>query len=119
MISKRVENAINVFLDALNNRTLAKGTCKACAVGNLAAYGMGMEVIVPKHEYELRTTIPIYEQWASVVYGISEAYNDEKAGDIVVENTGFTAVVKVMLEFDEVKESVQEVFTSKAELIPC
>ena len=31
---------------------------------------------------------------------------------------GLEAVIEVMLDFDDVKESVQEVFTSKAELIP-
>lgn len=36
----RIEKAINIFLDAINNGTLAKGTCIGCAVGNLVAYGM-------------------------------------------------------------------------------
>ena len=37
----RVKEAIDVFLDALNKGTLAKGSCKACAVGNLVAHGLG------------------------------------------------------------------------------
>jgi len=40
----RVERAIDIFLDAINNGTLAKGTCKACAVGNLVAAGMGAKI---------------------------------------------------------------------------
>lgn len=43
-MTKRIENAINVFLDAINNGTLAKGTCVACAVGNLVAHGMGAKI---------------------------------------------------------------------------
>ncbi len=40
-MTKRIQNAIDIFLDAINNGTLAKGTCIACAVGNLVAAGMG------------------------------------------------------------------------------
>jgi hypothetical protein len=38
-MQKRVENAINIFLDALNNKTLVKGDCTKCAVGNLIREG--------------------------------------------------------------------------------
>lgn len=37
----RIQRAIDTFLDAVNNGTLVKGTCTACAVGNLVAKGMG------------------------------------------------------------------------------
>ena len=37
-MTPRIQEAIDVFLDAINNGTLAKGTCTACAVGNLAAH---------------------------------------------------------------------------------
>ena len=40
-MQKRVENAIDIFLDAISNNTLAKGTCAACAVGNLCAKVIG------------------------------------------------------------------------------
>ena len=43
-MTQRTQEAIDVFLDALNEGTLAKGTCVACAVGNLAAFGMGVKV---------------------------------------------------------------------------
>lgn len=39
-MTKRIEKAIDIFLDAVNNGTLAKGSCIACAVGNLVAHGM-------------------------------------------------------------------------------
>lgn len=44
-ISERAQKAIDVFLNALEKGTLAKGTCTACAVGNLVAAGYGVEVI--------------------------------------------------------------------------
>lgn len=40
-MTERIQEAIDIFLDAINNGTLAKGDCKACAVGNLVAYGKG------------------------------------------------------------------------------
>ena len=43
-MEQRVKNAISVFIKAIDKRTLAKGTCVACAVGNLVAAGMGEEV---------------------------------------------------------------------------
>lgn len=39
--SPRIQKAIDIFLDAVNGETLAKGTCTACAVGNLVAAGLG------------------------------------------------------------------------------
>jgi hypothetical protein len=44
-MTKRIQNAIDIFLDAINEGTLAKGTCTACAVGNLVAHGMGSKVV--------------------------------------------------------------------------
>jgi len=39
MKQNRITRAIDIFLDAINKGTLAKGTCSACAVGNLVAKG--------------------------------------------------------------------------------
>jgi hypothetical protein len=44
-ITPRIERAIDIFLDAISNNTLAKGTCAACAVGNLVSEGMGGKLI--------------------------------------------------------------------------
>jgi hypothetical protein len=40
-MTQRISEAIDIFLDAINNGTLAKGSCHACAVGNLVAAGQG------------------------------------------------------------------------------
>lgn len=39
-MTERVQKAIDVFLDAINQGTLAKGNCHMCAVGNLVREGM-------------------------------------------------------------------------------
>jgi hypothetical protein len=44
-MTERVQKAIDIFLDAINDGTLAKGTCTACAVGNLVAHGKGGKII--------------------------------------------------------------------------
>jgi hypothetical protein len=43
-MTERISKAIDIFLDAVNNGTLAKGNCVACAVGNLVAHGLGCEI---------------------------------------------------------------------------
>ncbi len=43
-MTQRISKAIDIFLDAVNNGTLAKGNCMACAVGNLVAHGLGCEI---------------------------------------------------------------------------
>lgn len=40
----RLERTIDIFLDAINNGTLAKGSCVACAVGNLVANGLNAKI---------------------------------------------------------------------------
>lgn len=40
----RLERTVDIFLDAINNGTLAKGTCVACAVGNLVAHGLNAKI---------------------------------------------------------------------------
>ena len=43
-MTQRISKAIDIFLDSVNNGTLAKGNCVACAVGNLVAHGLGGEI---------------------------------------------------------------------------
>lgn len=43
-MSNRITRAIDIFLDAINDGTLAKGKCMVCAVGNLVAHGMNGKI---------------------------------------------------------------------------
>ena len=45
-MTNRIKNAIDIFLDAINKGTLAKGHCAACAVGNLVAAGIGGTITI-------------------------------------------------------------------------
>lgn len=45
-MTQRFEKAYNALYNAFMNDTLAKGSCKACAVGNIVADAMGGKVVI-------------------------------------------------------------------------
>ena len=51
-MTNRIEKAIDIFLDAVNNGTLAKGSCVACAVGNLVTHGMNGTISKTKSKFD-------------------------------------------------------------------
>lgn len=52
-MTKRFEKAYNSLYKAYMNDTLAKGTCTACAVGNIIADAMGLVITkLSPHEYK-------------------------------------------------------------------
>lgn len=162
MLTQRIIKAIDIFLDAINGGTLAKGTCVACAVGNLVAKSKdakiftigdmlfqstkpttawkylfvteekrqskrsdcpdaveaGLECIkdVEFTEKELAKIEYTFETNTTIDFG--DYFKFSKKAIRADQIKGLEAVVKVMLEFDDCKEMVQQVFTSKAELIP-
>ena len=173
-MTKRIQNAIDIFLDAINEGTLAKGTCAACAVGNLVAHGMGSKVVnedmlfetkpfvvnsiwsnlfmtdsfgyqslwshkpngldemIKQPEYkslrdamekidftvdELRQIEYVFETNTELTYYVYRNHTKEEVRADQIK--GLVAVVKLMLTFDEQVDDVKEVFTTKAEAIPC
>lgn len=161
-MTPRVQRAIDIFLDAINNGTLAKGSCVACAVGNLVAAGMnGIITVTPSKtnfkcnvpndkwgQYFCTTTSeqtirPSFKYVSNVIACIKATEFTEKEL-MIIENTfekntsicsttydiyskeiirkdqinGLRAVVKAMMEFDDIEEDVEEVFVKRAETIP-
>lgn len=157
-MTNRIQNAIDVLLDAINNGTLAKGHCAACAVGNLVAHAIGCEV--PKPAMLEDFYADTWSIWNRLFYTDSTGVQQKRDEPIelieealnLISKTGFSedelaqieyafetntkhrfeeypaltdseikqdqikgleAVVKVMFSFDEIKEDIQEVFTSK------
>ena len=162
-MTPRIQKAIDIFLDSLNNGTLVAGNCSACAVGNLVAEAFGIKYHVDEIAVWYDRIEAINREYPPTVWtnffmnGIVKDNNDaseKKAMDIICKQTGFTlpelaaierafesncylkgighdpielrksqieglaAVVEVMMGFDGIQEDVQEVFISKAELIP-
>lgn len=61
-MTPRFEKAYNALYNAFMNDTLAKGTCKACAVGNIVANAMGVSV-TSKYDCEVDNTF-----WNDIFY---------------------------------------------------
>lgn len=61
-MTPRFEKAYNALYNAFMNDTLAKGTCKACAVGNIVANAMGASV-TSKYNCEVYNTF-----WSNIFY---------------------------------------------------
>lgn len=151
-MTERVQKAIDTLLDAINNRTLGKGSCTACAVGNLVAKGLNYEIT------DISDVNPIIGGWARAFYTVGTYQHKQSSSydspEVVkcVQSTDFTleelmeieyafetntkinhtqytstsdkqvlrdqikgleAVIKVMMEFDEVEADIQQVFTDK------
>jgi anaerobic ribonucleoside-triphosphate reductase len=159
----RIQRAIDIFLDAIINGTLAKGTCVACAVGNLVAAGAGAKIeyeigflkrvefscnydntswgvlLLPytQNETYKRRYNSAIDDISKTEFTIDELLKIEKAFE---DNTkiryreypistpeeirkdqinGLKAVIKVMEEFDEIKENVYvDNFITNVNLIP-
>lgn len=156
-MTPRVQKAIDIFLDALNNYTLNAGSCSACAVGNLVAAGRNLKY---KDVYGSKTVeSPLYWHnkfltangiqrglFCSAQYYIDLADADIASTDFSedelkqIEFTfetnschyegltkeairknqikALTAVVNVMLTFDDCKIEESKQFVEKAELVP-
>ena len=59
--SKRFNNAISALVKGYMNNTLRKGTCTTCAVGNIVAASLGVEVDVSDNEQ-----FDKYGEWSNV-----------------------------------------------------
>lgn len=158
-MTPRIQKAIDIFLDALNNGTLAKGACSACACGNLVATAMGIKAFAPHNDEEHRLS---FKQpniaWMRGIHrgdGWQSLFSREQA-NAQIESTGFTpdefeqieraferntqipgwfydkhspekiradqiagltAVIEVMMTFEEQSDNVTEVFTARAEAL--
>lgn len=77
MLTERISNAIDIFLDAINEGTLAKGDCTKCAIGNLVRKGMGLS----KEEYCLGKLRSLgdgsFINW-SLIFSTNNRFNYQK-----------------------------------------
>lgn len=73
MKSKRFENAISALVEAFFSGTLAKGSCCACAVGNIIHKSFGVKPIIEGETYEAIATYPskcpVGGEWYEIVIG--------------------------------------------------
>ena len=148
MLTKRIKEAIDIFLDAINNGTLVKGDPCGCAVGNLLAgaqgitltkepylkgvkikpdyngdwYDMGcrlLKLMAEKTEFTHQQLLKIERTFENNTSITHTVYNEYTKEEIRADQIkGLEAVIELMLTFDEQKENIKEIFTNKANLIP-
>ena len=112
-MTERVQKAIDIFLDSLNDGTLIAGNCAACAVGNLVAANCGVKLYLTidscgdktvKPEYDsaflpeigrpaaLRSWVDLFctgsHQVRSNIKGFTPGFQEEMLA--IVNRTGFT-----------------------------
>lgn len=75
-MNPRIENAINVFLDAINEGTLAKGDCTKCAVGNLVRVGCNYDPKFYNEAFLAKSLKYGYINW-SMVFCTSSRYRKQ------------------------------------------
>lgn len=101
-MTPRIQKAIDIFLDAINEGTLAKGTCLACACGNLVAKSLGIKPIIHNGQDSYRNTMlhnqPNGTFWSDSIIGGS--YNPRGIREI--KSTGFT-----IEEFRDIEEAFE------------
>lgn len=101
-MTPRIQRAIDIFLDAINEGTLAKGSCAACAVGNLVANAINYKPVIegsfqPNTAWRFLFMTSCGEQTITP-YG-SDYYYGIKQGKKLITKTEFTEKELAAIEF--------------------
>lgn len=101
----RFEKAYNALVDSYFNETLAKGTCTACAVGNIVTAALGGEIIPTSIKGRFTNTTPEQsEYWYHMFWssgGKQASYIKDYPEDSkkLQKLTGYTARELAKVEF--------------------
>jgi hypothetical protein len=124
-MTERIQKAIDIFLDAINEGTLAKGTCTACAVGNLVAHGKGGEILKNVGRYGYPTFKCTVENghWANAFITDSAGqgvYEDMFSNPQVLDNVAATDfTIEELMQIELAFESnTAHCFTDYGKLSP-
>lgn len=110
-MTQRFEKAYNALLKAFMDDTLAKGSCSACAVGNIVADAMGAKVY--KHSSGVEYSCDVCNSWWSTMFmttssgqSITTIKQNPKVADYrkrIKELTGYTwrQLAKVEFAFEQ------------------
>ena len=100
----RFDEAIKALVKGFFNGTLAKGTCRACAVGNIVANAIGVEPFLPKGQ-SFKNMRGI--NWFGVIYPHEIGFRDILEGEKEIANTGYSE--------HEISE-IEQVFENNTEI---
>ena len=99
-MTKRIQNAIDIFLDAINEGTLAKGACVACAVGNLVAHGMDAKV-VKDGRFDYTTEPKVHNNiWGGLFCTVGNSQTVRTDIHEVIKNSSFKDLRKAIKKID-------------------
>jgi hypothetical protein len=104
-MTTRFKNAIDALVHSFFNDTLAKGTCQACAVGNMVAYGFGKKKTsitsdaakdgVGNHMWK----VAFYTNGDTGIQKINEESFDYQAVRVCCEATGYSPLELAKVEY--------------------
>ena len=112
-MTQRFEKAYNALYNAFMNDTLAKGTCTACAVGNIVADAMGAKVYKTEWESSITFHCNYSNHWWNKMFvtgsdgqsitKISQNSKVKKLRKKILNLTGYTwrELAKVEKAFEE------------------
>lgn len=122
-MTQRFEKAYNALYNAFMNDTLAKGTCAACAVGNIVADALGGKVSKSGNGF----VCDVPNTWWSMFFvttdnkqHITDEYNDDINYGRLKDLTGYSVEELAKIEFafeTNTKISFNEYFSSTEEQI--
>lgn len=107
-MTPRISHAIDIFLDAINNGTLAKGDCTACAVGNLVRVGMGLSTDQYNKNNLRSVNLDINNQYhiTSFLVNWSILFATPKAGASQIR-VSKEEECKILSKYPEVKDQIE------------
>ncbi len=91
--TERFDRAINALVKGYFNNTLAKGTCAACAVGNIVAAGIGTSPCLSAWSPTWQNGNQTEWDWVFVTEGKEQRVTPEKyegAAKVEIDSTGYS-----------------------------
>ena len=89
-MTKRFENAISALVKGFFDTTLVKGSCIACAVGNIIHYNCGVKIDYDeKNPHNTSSKLEYNDDWYDVVHRLLYTGNREKGLELI-SKTGYS-----------------------------
>lgn len=119
-MTTRFNNAINALVQAFFTDTLAKGTCTACAVGNICAAAMGAKVVPYmgfSHIFQaVKYGIPVFNDVWQYAF-VTTTDGIQKRGNLLgIPECTYTLIAATGYDIDELAR-VEYAFETNTQLV--
>lgn len=110
-MAKRFENAINALVKGFFENTLVKGSCTACAVGNIIHYNCNVKInYSEENPQETFSKLEYSDVWYNITENHRFVTNKEKGLELI-SKTGYS--IKEITTIEKAFESNTKIFGSK------